>query len=527
MVDNRQPQSPDVTVLSMGLLTIAFFLTVVKAWTAPFGYDEALSWELYIQHGFNQILTTHDENNHLLNTFLMEICGRLFGDSEFSLRLPALAGRLITLAGLYLLARDFIQNDWMRVSFLAVMGFHPTLLDWGMISQGYSLGLGFSLLACWTVFRAMRLGKPADETDLRKRYFLYLIASLLFGLAVVSVPIFAGMAIPLVAAVGLFVFLHPGLSSLKNDFTLRSRILLSIWSLFLLGIVAAVLCMVLYSHLAPAFSMPSGGAESPWGMYEDHIHEVLYIYPMNFGPLPASLVDFAGGFMISPGTMAVIAIVLLFVPLSATAIEPDWALGLLMIAVIGSLTLIIFNHVVLDFPYPIHRTSIYLFPLVVLLEFRAVEIGWRWLKSRAEPIGVYLVHGMGLLVMLLLMLFYFTKFNVQYHIHGRLSPAVTTPLKLIDAAQPNRSPDGGTVMLAHSSTVRPEITYYRHLYGMEYLDLVGLEMAVDEDIFADYYIWFDSDGIRMENVRVIRGFPEQSAYFGWRIYPSPREAENE
>src|SRR5262245_39540278 len=77
-------------ISSLALLGVSIYRA-----TLPFGYDESQSFASFT--GRPELL--RGAGHHPLNTALMRWCSRLFGNSEFALRLPNVVAH-----GLYLLA---------------------------------------------------------------------------------------------------------------------------------------------------------------------------------------------------------------------------------------------------------------------------------------------------------------------------------------------------------------------------------------------------------------------------------------
>ena len=100
------PVEPTFRLLEAVILLLGFFLAVIKAYVAPFSFDEALSYNTFATQSLHTIFTAYDANNHVLNTLGMKAMREVFGNSEFSLRIPALIGRIVFLTGAALVVRE-------------------------------------------------------------------------------------------------------------------------------------------------------------------------------------------------------------------------------------------------------------------------------------------------------------------------------------------------------------------------------------------------------------------------------------
>ncbi len=86
-------------------------------------------------------------NNHVLNSLLMRLSVALFGASQWSLRLPALAGAAIYIAAALALVRRLGGGGFLRGCILACLLCNPFVMDHLVAVRGYSMALGF-LVAC-------------------------------------------------------------------------------------------------------------------------------------------------------------------------------------------------------------------------------------------------------------------------------------------------------------------------------------------------------------------------------------------
>jgi hypothetical protein len=96
-----------IRIAARVLLAALFTVCVYRAVTQSITHDEALTWELYLAGPASAIFHHFDANHHFLNTVLTRISAAVFGISELSLRLPALAGAALYFAAVERLARFF------------------------------------------------------------------------------------------------------------------------------------------------------------------------------------------------------------------------------------------------------------------------------------------------------------------------------------------------------------------------------------------------------------------------------------
>jgi len=77
-------------------------------------------------------------NNHILNTLAMKLCCHLFGNSEFSLRIPNITGFLLFAYGVRTLCSS-LQNKSLVIPSFLLLAANPFLLDFFSLARGYGL----------------------------------------------------------------------------------------------------------------------------------------------------------------------------------------------------------------------------------------------------------------------------------------------------------------------------------------------------------------------------------------------------
>ncbi|MGO9110000.1 MAG: glycosyltransferase family 39 protein [Thermoguttaceae bacterium] len=128
------------------LLVFVFGFSVIRAKTQPIAHDEALTYVSYIAGGIGQTLK-FSPNNHVLFTWAAALVTKLFGVSEFTLRLPTLAGMAAYLVSSYFLCRRLFGTGILSTLTCALLVTNPVVLDFLVAARGYGLGLAFLMLA--------------------------------------------------------------------------------------------------------------------------------------------------------------------------------------------------------------------------------------------------------------------------------------------------------------------------------------------------------------------------------------------
>ncbi|HKW98783.1 MAG TPA: glycosyltransferase family 39 protein [Bryobacteraceae bacterium] len=133
--------------VAQALLACLFAVCVYRAFTQSIVFDEALTWQLYIAGPIENIFHYFDANHHFLNTVLMRLSTGLFGVSEWSLRLPALAGAALYFTACYRLARAAFGDGFSMLLAVAVVTLNPFVLDFMVAARGYGLALALWMYA--------------------------------------------------------------------------------------------------------------------------------------------------------------------------------------------------------------------------------------------------------------------------------------------------------------------------------------------------------------------------------------------
>lgn len=139
------------TLLSLTFLALLaglFAYVLIRAHSLSFTHDESLSYTIIKG---NQLWAV-SANNHKMNTFLMDVCSRNFGDQEWSLRLPNVLAFLLYGVFAFLLLKDSRQPLLMFFG-AALLLFHPFLLDFFSLARGYGLSLGCMMVSLYFFLR--------------------------------------------------------------------------------------------------------------------------------------------------------------------------------------------------------------------------------------------------------------------------------------------------------------------------------------------------------------------------------------
>lgn len=129
------------------LLTFVFVTSVYRAATQSATTDEAFSYNLFLSGSWSPLFGGYDAAHHVLYSILAKFSITLFGLSELTLRLPALAACLLYLVAVYRLFRRLLPDGPLFLLPLALTTVNPHLMDFFSAARGYGLALALLLLA--------------------------------------------------------------------------------------------------------------------------------------------------------------------------------------------------------------------------------------------------------------------------------------------------------------------------------------------------------------------------------------------
>jgi len=154
---------------------LSFSVVLFRSYFVPLNHDEAATFFFFIQSGnYMPFYSQVDANNHVLNSFLCNICFHLFGSSPFILRLPNTLSFLLLIIGVYKLSSYMVKFEaklFFAIAFLA--SFH--WITFFSACRGY--GLSMALLVIGISFMIDYI----NNLD-KKKYFILLL--IFFQLAI-------------------------------------------------------------------------------------------------------------------------------------------------------------------------------------------------------------------------------------------------------------------------------------------------------------------------------------------------------
>jgi hypothetical protein len=156
----------------LGLLLFGY--TASRAYLLCFTYDESWTYLAYVHNGFITFkrYVQGDTNNHLLNTWLMELSIKLFGESEFTMRLPNVLSHLLFLVYSAKIVRTLSSKALIIGGFL-LLNMNPYLIEFFSVARGYGISMGLIMASLYFAYKFISL-----NGDYRNAFISVLFASI-------------------------------------------------------------------------------------------------------------------------------------------------------------------------------------------------------------------------------------------------------------------------------------------------------------------------------------------------------------
>lgn len=344
------------SIVLYGITIVVFVYVVVRAYQLPFTWDESYSWLRFVRHSswWVPVDTNMAANNHLLNTWGMRLSELLFGNSPFALRIPN-----ILFSTLYLYsALQFAQRQRQLLSAFVVLialVLHPYLLDFFGLARGYGLFISLLLGAIWMLYRWCMTAT-----------FRYAC----IGLSLLILACFANLTalvvlIPATATIiGLLFIGRP----------MESTVMANLGkSLLIATPTAGTLALLIpYSmELKKADALFYGGKDdwfsSTWISLIDQLK-----YTINYGGLFQRIFALL---LLSVIAIAILRMIQIAIKSPNQLLSGENKFSLLLTLILtGAIIIPIAQHYILETNYFTARTSLFYFPLIVLLAIQLLRM---------------------------------------------------------------------------------------------------------------------------------------------------------
>jgi len=169
------PPSPWVHKVVVGGIIFSGVLLRAFLLNEPMQTDEAATYLVFASRPLMLAVADYSmPNNHLLNTLAMAISTRLFGNSEWAIRLPVFCVGILTMFAIYMAGRALYGYRAGAIA-VAIAAASPRLVEYSISARGYIFVALATVLCIVFVRAALRRGAAGPEP-------LFVALSCAFGL---------------------------------------------------------------------------------------------------------------------------------------------------------------------------------------------------------------------------------------------------------------------------------------------------------------------------------------------------------
>jgi hypothetical protein len=466
------------------LLASLFAVCVYRAFTQSITFDEAATWDTYIRAPVDSIFHVYIANHHFLNTLLARLSTALFGVSEWSMRLPALAGAALYFTACYRLARTAFGDGFSMLLAVALAALNPLVLDFMVAARGYGLAL-----ALWMWAAAVLLDAFSRQTYPRTQM---LIAGSALALSVTANLVFV---LPAAALAGMAVYLirrpsaslpvaapdapkksptapsrarHAGKKQKSAPPPQARKLGLAPWIWFALPILGIAF---VFLNLAPFDKMTSANFYTGALTIRESLRSLASSSLEHSGPLRRQPWVRHWTDVVAFGIAPLVVVAGLIIGL----LRRNLMLLLAASAAVFSGVALLLIHVLLDKPYPSDRTGIYFLPLVTFLLVGLAHF-WRDHQGpgRAAAIAAYIV-GVALVV------HFATEFNTRKFLVWEYDADTRSIGDYVAAHRPQNQE---IVRVGGSWQLQQSLRFYAAVRNWTWIELRTEEPAAGLDYYA-------------------------------------------
>lgn len=149
-------QHKKLTTVILGTILSTALLLRLYALDLGLWYDEIRTYVTYARMPFGEIITTYNsQNNHILYSLLAHCSFKIFGESAWTLRLPAVLFGVGSIFAIYLMGRQICSKRESLLS-AALLTFSYHHIWFSQNARGYTGLLFWTILASWLLLRSLQ-----------------------------------------------------------------------------------------------------------------------------------------------------------------------------------------------------------------------------------------------------------------------------------------------------------------------------------------------------------------------------------
>lgn len=318
----------------------------IRIFTIPVTCDEGWTYLEFMQQSVWDIMYGGRPiaNNQILNTLLTKLT-TTFSKHQFFLRLPNLLAFFLYIYSIYQLSRQIFTNKLVGLLLFATLIFNYTLLAFFGLCRGYGLSIALLMFSIYQLIKSFN----TDQKDSSRSIHLSLIAAVL--------AVYSNFTV-LYAIAAIFM-----ISMYRQHILLRTKNIFRRHSLpILYGAIASVLCAYPLYRMYRAEEMYYGGEV---GIIDD--------------TLISGLSCWLGGIFVNDN-QSILIYTSISVLLICTVIHliflfkrPKYRTSIPAIIFLFTISVILILFHTIQVRLPIDRTSLYLFPLMIIFVYSVIE----------------------------------------------------------------------------------------------------------------------------------------------------------
>lgn len=474
-------QQQNITLRLLALLLLTY--TVIRAAVLSITWDEAYTYIEFVRNGV--ILPGKYEmmsaNNHILNTIGMILFSKMFGVSEFALRIPNVIAHFIFLFYSAKLVRK-IDQPLLVICAFVILNVNPYMLDFFCLARGYGLSLGMMMASIYY------LSAFCSEEDQQKTKNAF-VAMLFAALAVLSNFVLLNYFVVLFGLIFLTFIYFAATKALWRG---------ERFSFFIKGTLPSLilLCVLLWFVIPVTFKLKEAGALFFGGersFWSDTISTIV----------DRSFYELGYNYWFQRIAKAIVFIVLigatiytLITPVKkASRGKALFLTTLILLIGLCSLSTIIQHHL-MGTPYLLDRTVLF---LVVLFSLIFVFFLAELLQLKKAVLFI------GLISAAFLLFHFFMTFNFQYVLEWKYD--ADTKQMLADLNEQKTIPVGKeTISIGIPLTFDPAINFYREKDDLTWLNTAWRNESYN--MCHDYfYLTREEAEEHKDSITVLKTYP--------------------
>jgi hypothetical protein len=480
-----------VNIILFLIAAVIFSYTATKAYLLTITWDEAYTYQEFVRTG-KVILDRYDTmsaNNHILNTALMIFFTKIFGETEFIMRIPGLIAHLLFLFYSARISKN-IGNKWLIIAAFIVLNVNPYMLDFFTVARGYGLSLGLMMASIYYFYLF----------HIRENKIKNSVISIIFG----GLAVFANFVLlnyflvlfGLIFLLNIYFSKQKGLSAKEMIGLVVKRTAAP----FLLVVLLFAFALPVLFKLKEAEALYFGGEESFWSdTFSTIIKLSFYKQDYNYW-----LIRIVKGVII-------LIILSSFFYLTRKSIKEKKLLfptSLLALLILCSLSTIVQHHL-MQTPYLIDRTVLFL-----LVIFNLVFVFFIAEASKEKTIASVVIFGSGAVLIVHAIICFNFKCVLEWK-----NDADTREM-LTDLDKIKTIPKGKeTVSIGVPLIFYPAINYYRAKDNLTWLNAAWKEET--QNMQHDYFFLTQKELVlfNIDSLEIIKTYPITGSFLAKPKYP--------